>query len=508
MFRLKSSIMLVLAGLSISAILPEAIQAQTPGWVDVKIQVNGGANVFYVGLPNTVEILIGNDLDDICFLNLPFKFDIGRAYSINTAYGIDDQTAAYISAFKKHLSNVNSLQNWNAQNVRGNLDNISPDTLFLYAPLGSLMPSTGYRLCYSASVTILDGEQPLVNGVCVDNVCWLPCVTHLGNPYCYFAPVDTGWYFSVACSFPGEPDVKLPPDYNGVPNSDTQIPDAPPICFDIVPAPAYTAVSQKLPDEACPPWTSRVLNGAPNPVLSGDTLVINTAESAADQLAYYEVVGSSFVPPSGPISIEFKMKYGGGTPSVPARTSASVGISRGGRGNVLWIGPNNIFVWNGLDVVGENAQVDTYSSYHVYRIEVDAAGRDFSVFHDGIRVLNGQLFADASLWGATPTIYWGDATGNSSGNSKWMYFKYNSTYPPCTDAACCIGPTGNVDCDPSDGTDISDLSTLIDYLYISFTPLCCTAEANTDGQPGTDISDLSALIDYLYISFTPPAACQ
>jgi hypothetical protein len=72
---------------------------------------------------------------------------------------------------------------------------------------------------------------------------------------------------------------------------------------------------------------------------------------------------------------------------------------------------------------------------------------------------------------------------------------------------CCVGLTGNVDCDPSDGCDISDLTALIDNLYITFTPLCCTEEANIDGQPGIDISDLSALIDYLYISFTPPAAC-
>lgn len=73
---------------------------------------------------------------------------------------------------------------------------------------------------------------------------------------------------------------------------------------------------------------------------------------------------------------------------------------------------------------------------------------------------------------------------------------------------CCAGLAGNVDCDISGGTDIADLSALIDYLYISFSPLCCKAEANVDGQPGIDISDLSALIDYLYISFAPPAACQ
>ena len=73
---------------------------------------------------------------------------------------------------------------------------------------------------------------------------------------------------------------------------------------------------------------------------------------------------------------------------------------------------------------------------------------------------------------------------------------------------CCTGTTGNVDCDPSNGVDISDMSTLIDNLYISFTPLCCDAAANIDGSPGVDISDLSALIDHLYINFSPLAPCQ
>lgn len=73
---------------------------------------------------------------------------------------------------------------------------------------------------------------------------------------------------------------------------------------------------------------------------------------------------------------------------------------------------------------------------------------------------------------------------------------------------CCVGRTGNIDCDPTDHVDISDLTTLIDHLYISFTPLCCPAEGNVDGQPGIDIADLTALIDYLYISFALPAPCQ
>ncbi len=82
-------------------------------------------------------------------------------------------------------------------------------------------------------------------------------------------------------------------------------------------------------------------------------------------------------------------------------------------------------------------------------------------------------------------------------------------YPDeCVTTPCCIGTTGNVDCSQGDLVDISDLSVLIDNLYISFAPLCCFEEANIDGQPGVDISDLTALIDYLYISFTPPAPCQ
>jgi hypothetical protein len=75
------------------------------------------------------------------------------------------------------------------------------------------------------------------------------------------------------------------------------------------------------------------------------------------------------------------------------------------------------------------------------------------------------------------------------------------------DACCCVDRTGNVDCDLNDGADISDLSALIDNLYITFAPLCCPKEANVDGLSGTDISDLSALINYLYINFTLPAAC-
>ncbi len=77
-----------------------------------------------------------------------------------------------------------------------------------------------------------------------------------------------------------------------------------------------------------------------------------------------------------------------------------------------------------------------------------------------------------------------------------------------TGGACCLTPTGNIDCDPTGGVDIGDLTVLIDNLFISFAPLCCEAEANCDGLGGIDIGDLTKLIDNLFITFTPLAACQ
>lgn len=104
--------------------------------------------------------------------------------------------------------------------------------------------------------------------------------------------------------------------------------------------------------------------------------------------------------------------------------------------------------------------------------------------------------------GATTSVI----SDNVKKAKRWLV---NHLRPFCT-SSCCVGLTGNVDCDPSDNVDISDLAAIIDNLYISFTPLCCPAEANCDGDPGggVDISDVTTLIDYLYISFAPLAPCQ
>ncbi len=69
-------------------------------------------------------------------------------------------------------------------------------------------------------------------------------------------------------------------------------------------------------------------------------------------------------------------------------------------------------------------------------------------------------------------------------------------------ASCCMNKTGNIDGDPLDQVDISDLTRMIDFLFINMTPLACIDEANIDGDPNgmIDIGDLTLLIDHLFIS--------
>ncbi|MFZ5981718.1 MAG: hypothetical protein ACOYVF_13930, partial [Candidatus Zixiibacteriota bacterium] len=76
-----------------------------------------------------------------------------------------------------------------------------------------------------------------------------------------------------------------------------------------------------------------------------------------------------------------------------------------------------------------------------------------------------------------------------------------------TFTGCCIGTTGDANCSGGD-PDISDITRLIDYLYLSHAPLCCLEEADANGSGGEpDISDITKLIDNLYLSHSALPAC-
>ncbi|MFZ5980994.1 MAG: putative metal-binding motif-containing protein [Candidatus Zixiibacteriota bacterium] len=73
---------------------------------------------------------------------------------------------------------------------------------------------------------------------------------------------------------------------------------------------------------------------------------------------------------------------------------------------------------------------------------------------------------------------------------------------------CCIESTGNVNCSAGEIIDISDITRLIDYLYLSHEELCCPEEADANGSGGDpDISDITRLIDFLYLTQAPLPDC-
>ena len=75
-------------------------------------------------------------------------------------------------------------------------------------------------------------------------------------------------------------------------------------------------------------------------------------------------------------------------------------------------------------------------------------------------------------------------------------------------SGCCVGTAGNINCSESEDPDISDITRLIDFLYLSHAELCCPEEADANGSGGDpDISDITRLIDYLYLGHEPLSIC-
>jgi len=62
----------------------------------------------------------------------------------------------------------------------------------------------------------------------------------------------------------------------------------------------------------------------------------------------------------------------------------------------------------------------------------------------------------------------------------------------------CVGVTGNVDGDPSEMVDVSDMTAMIGFLFFSQWIPDCRPETDVDQSGTVDISDLQMLIDYLF----------
>jgi len=87
-----------------------------------------------------------------------------------------------------------------------------------------------------------------------------------------------------------------------------------------------------------------------------------------------------------------------------------------------------------------------------------------------------------------------------------------------TGAGCCGlhtgGYTGNVNCDIEGRRNLSDITVLVNRVYIDPPPegsyLCCeeNGDVNGDGKPNPNLSDITALVDHVYITQEQTAPCQ
>jgi phosphoribosyl-AMP cyclohydrolase len=174
---------------------------------DVEIRLNGCADMAFIGQTNIVEIWIAND----ALLNgmvIGFDFDIGRTFQFNSTYG----SHGYVN------EEGDAVGVWNLGGliVTSYFDNTTPQQVLFggaaMAPGGLPIHDPDHSLCYTLEFTINAGQQPLADGICIDNIVQLPTLT---------------WTFSDAGG-------GYPPDFQDQPNTSTTVPDAPPVCFDIV----------------------------------------------------------------------------------------------------------------------------------------------------------------------------------------------------------------------------------------------------------------------------------
>ncbi|MCB2229483.1 VCBS repeat-containing protein [bacterium] len=76
------------------------------------------------------------------------------------------------------------------------------------------------------------------------------------------------------------------------------------------------------------------------------------------------------------------------------------------------------------------------------------------------------------------------------------------------DGSCCVGSLGNVDADSSGAVDITDLTTLVDWLF-SGVPLPCPLAGNVNADPldRIDLSDLIFLVNRVFLGGPAPDPC-
>lgn len=105
-------------------------------------------------------------------------------------------------------------------------------------------------------------------------------------------------------------------------------------------------------------------------------------------------------------------------------------------------------------------------------------------------------------------IFVPDQTSGSSGmpgDRSESYYSISVIDNYDNGGLCCEGQRGDVD--TSGGTDVADVSYIVDYLFGPIPSLPCEGEADVNGSLDVNISDLTFLVDYLFNGGPEPRRC-
>lgn len=116
----------------------------------------------------------------------------------------------------------------------------------------------------------------------------------------------------------------------------------------------------------------------------------------------------------------------------------------------------------------------------------------------------GQVTVTYSDVEPATTYFWRcrAIAADQSDTSAWSSAGQIST------GSCCEGTTGNLNCDSQEMVNLTDLTLLVNILFVTFETPCCFEEADINQDTNLSLTDLTQLVNYLFVTFEPLPACQ